>query len=145
MTPRSATVTEVARGLWAGVDVSASEEAAAVALGVCAHLRAALSRWVGLEGYRVLLLRALDLARVEHPVLTRLSCDGNDEQEIAAAVEAHGAAEVTAGMVALVEALIDLLGRIIGEEIAVELVKQAVATSPGRASITGTEGGRRDG
>ena len=43
---------------------------------------------------------------------------------IAAAVRAHGAAEVAAGMVALVATLIDLLGRIIGEEMAVRLVEE---------------------
>ena len=142
MTPRSATVTALARGLWAGGDLSAPEEAAAVALQVCVHLRAGLSRWVGLEGYRVLLLRALDLARAEHPVLTQLSCNGNEEQEIAAAVRAHGAAEVRSAMMALIATLIDLLGRIIGEDIAVELVKQAVVASPGKAPVTGTQGER---
>ena len=143
---RSATVTEVARDFWArdAVDVSAPEEVIAAADRICVQLQAGLVRWVGKEGYRALLHRVLELARVEHPALSRVSCNGSDEQEIAAAVRAHGTAEVTAGMVALVATLIDLLGRIVGEEMAVELVNQAVAASPRRASNTGTAGARND-
>ncbi|HEV2085326.1 MAG TPA: hypothetical protein VGR09_09600 [Gemmatimonadales bacterium] len=47
-----------------------------------------------------------------------------------AAVRAHSAAEVATGMVALVATLIDLLSRIVGEEMAVELVNQAVTRLP---------------
>ena len=144
MRQRSATVTEAARDFWARdtVDVSAPEEVIAAAERICVQLQAGLVRWVGTEGYRVLLLRVLELVRPEHPVLSRLSCTGSDEQEIAAAVRAHGAAEVTAGMVALVATLIDLLSRTVGEEMAVELVNQAVAASPHRASNTRTKGAR---
>lgn len=144
MTARSIAVTEVARSLWGGGagDVSAPEEATVVAQRLCVQLRVGLSRWVGFEGYRALLDRALEQVRSEHPVLSHLSCDGSDEEEIAAAVRAQGAAEVAAGIMALVATLIDLLGRIIGEEIAVGLVKQAVAASPPTPSAIGTEGGR---
>lgn len=144
MTQRSATVTEVARDFWArdAVDVSAPEEVIAAAERICVQLQAGLVRWVGTDGYSALLHRVLERVRAEHPALSRLSCNGSDKQEIAAAVRAHGAAEVTAGMMALVAALIDLLGRIVGEEMAVELVNQAVAASPRRASSTGTAGGR---
>ncbi len=144
MMQRSATVTEVARGLWErdAVDVGAPEEVIAAAERICVQLQAGLVRWVGTDGYRVLMHRVLELTRAEHPALSRLSCNGSDEQEIAAAVRAHGPAEVTAGMTALVATLMDLLGRIVGEEMAVELVNQAVAASPRRASNTGTAGGR---
>jgi hypothetical protein len=73
-----------------------------------------------------------------------MSCSGNEEQEIAAAVEALGAAEVTAGLIAMIATLIDLLGRIIGEDMAVELVKQAVV-SDSRGDPSGETGGGRDG
>jgi hypothetical protein len=75
-------------------------------------------------GYRALLDRALVLARAEHPALGSLSCYGGDEAMIAAAVRTHGATEVAAGMVALVSRLVELLGRIIGEEMALRLVEQ---------------------
>lgn len=144
MAQRSAAATEVARSFWArdAVDVSAPAEVTAEAQRICAQLQTGLARWVGSGGYRILVDRALAVARQEHPALGKISCNGNDREEIAAAVRVHGTAKLTAGIVALVATLIDLLSRIVGEEMAVELVKQAVAARPGRASNTGTEGGQ---
>ena len=132
MTQRSAAATEVARGLWqrAVGDSTTPEDVAVAATRMCTELRAGLTRWVGAMGYRALIDRALLLARAEHPALGGLSCHGGDEPVITAAVRAHTAAEVTAGMVVLVATLIDLLSRIVGEEMAVELVNQAVAQLP---------------
>ena len=128
----SPAATEVARRHWARAvgDTSTPEEVAAAAERTCTQLRAGLSRWVGTEGYRALIDRALLLARAEHPALGSLSCHGGDQPLTTAAVRAHNAAEVTAGIVALVATLIDLLSRIVGEEMAVELVNQAVARLP---------------
>lgn len=144
MTPRSAAATDAARRLWAGAagDTSAPEEVAAAAVRLCALLRAGLGRWVGAEGYRALLDRALGLARAEHPALGSLSCHRGDEPVTTAAVRAHGAAEVAAGMVVLVATLIELLGRIVGEEMAVRLVEQTGTPSPRGVVSTETEGGR---
>jgi hypothetical protein len=144
MTQRSAAATEVARGFWVrdAVNVSAPEEVTAEAERICAQLQTGLVRWVGSAGYRTLVDRALELVRPEHPALGKMSCNGNDGEEIAAAVRVHGSAELTAGIVAFVATLIGLLGRIVGEEMAVELVKQAVAASPRAASNMETGGGR---
>ena len=126
MTQRSSAATEVARGLWqrAVGDSTTPEDVAAAATRMCTELRAGLSRWVGAMGYRALIDRALLLARAEHPALSSLSCHGGDEPVTTAGVRAHSAAEVATGMVALVAALVELLGRIIGEEMAVRLVEQ---------------------
>jgi hypothetical protein len=126
MTHRSAAATEVARRIWqrAVGDSSAPEDIAAAATRMCTDLRAGLSRWVGAMGYRALIDRALLLARAEHPALGSLSCHGGDEPASSAAVRVHSAAEVATGMVALVAALVELLGCIIGEEMAVQLVEQ---------------------
>jgi hypothetical protein len=131
----SAAATEVARRHWAraGGDTSTPEEVAATAERTCTQLQAGLARWVGTEGYRALIDRALLLARAEHPALGSLSCHGGDQPLTTAAVRAHSAAEVTAGIVALVVTLIDLLSRVVGEEMAVQLVNQAMAASPRRA------------
>lgn len=113
--------------LWSRVagNVSESREVAEAAERMCTQLRLGLGRWIGVMGYRALLDRALGLARAENPALGGLSCHGGEEEaEVAAAVRAHGAAEVAAGMMAVVAVLIDLLGRIIGEEMAVRLVEQ---------------------
>ena len=132
MTQRSAAATEVAQALWARAarEATTPGEVAEAAERVCTQLRSGLGRWVGATGYRALLDRALGLARAEHPALGSLSCHGGGQPATTAAVRAHGAAEVTAGMVALVATLIDLLGRIIGEEMAVRLVEQTGIPSP---------------
>ena len=128
----SPAATEVARHHWARAagDTNTLEEVAATAERTCTQLQAGLARWVGTEGYRALIDRALLLARAEHPVLGGLSCHGGDQPATTAAVRAHSAAEVATGMVALVATLIDLLSRIVGEEMAVELVNQAVTRAP---------------
>ena len=126
MTQKPAAATKAARLLWERVasDTESPEEVAAAVERTCIQLRAGLGRWIGAMGYRALLDRALVLVRAEHPALGSLSCHGGDEQMIAAAVRTHGAAEVAAGMVALVAGLVELLGRIIGEEMALRLVEQ---------------------
>jgi hypothetical protein len=128
----SPAATELARRHWARAagDTNMLEEVAAAAERTCTQLQAGLARWVGTEGYRALIDRALLLARAEHPVLGGLSCHGGDQPATTAAVRAHSAAEVRAGMVALMATLIDLLSRIVGEEMAVELVNQAVTRAP---------------
>jgi hypothetical protein len=130
--PRSPAATEVARRHWARAagDTNTLEDVAAAAERTCTQLQAGLARWVGTEGYRALIDRALLLARAEHPALGSLSCHGEAEPVTTAAVRAHSAAEVRDGTVALVATLIDLLSRIVGEEMGVELVNQAVTRAP---------------
>jgi len=127
MTQRSAAATEVARRLWQRSvgDSTTPEDVAVAATHMCTALRMGLTRWVGAMGYRALIDRALLLARAEHPALGSLSCHGGDEPVNTATVRAHSAAEVATGMVALVSALVELLGRILGEEMAVCLVEQS--------------------
>ncbi len=135
--------TDVARRLWArGGGVTSSEDAGAATQRVCDDLRAGLSRWVGAEGYRALLDRALRLSTPEHPVLGSFSCHDGDALAAAAAARAHGAAELAAGIVALVATLTELLGRIIGEEMALQLVEQAGTPGPAAGSSTERRGGR---
>ena len=144
MTQVSAVATEAARQFWAhdGLDVGTPEEMAAAAEQGCARLRAVLTRWVGSEGYRALVDRALAQARAEHPAVTGLQCQGGDMVGVAAAVGAHSAAEVREGILALVARLIDLLSRLIGEDMATRLVEQAWAGGARPAASTVTEGVR---
>jgi len=144
MTPRSAAATEAARRLWSGATGGSATpgDVAAAATRLCNQLRAGLGRWVGGEGYRALLARAHNQTREEHPALGSLSCDRGDEPVTAEAVRAHGTAAAAAAIVALVAALIDLLGRIVGEEMAVRLVEQAGSPSPRGNLRPEIEGGR---
>lgn len=125
VTPESAAATEAARRLWAhGLEDAASGDVAVAGARVCTQLRIDLERWVGVSGYRALLDRALDQARPQHLPLRKLACTG-DAQEMVAAVRVHGEKKVAAGLVAMVAALIDLLGRVVGEAMAVQLVVQS--------------------
>jgi hypothetical protein len=94
---------------------------------ICGELSAGLSRWIGTDGYRALRGRALDEARSAHPVLDRMTCDGTDTDQIAAAIEAHGAAPVAVALEAFIASLIELLGRIVGDEMAAQLIESAGA------------------
>ncbi len=129
---RSAVAADAANGLWTGAVGSSRspEEVAAAADAICIRLRRDIGRWIGSEGYRVLLERALAEAIVECPALEGLSCLGGEEQATTAAVRAHGAGSVAAGFVKVVSVLIDLLGRIIGEPMAVRLAERTGETSP---------------
>ena len=144
MAQRSAAATEVARLLWvrAAGDASEPEEVAEAAERMCTQVRAGLGRWIGATGYRALLDRATAVARAEHPALGSLSCHGGDQPVTTAAVRANGAAEVAAGMVAAVAALVELLGRIIGEEMALRLVEKTDIPSPRGVVSTQSKGGR---
>jgi hypothetical protein len=144
MTSSSATATDAARNLWARFagDSTAPEDVAAAADRLCLQLRVGLRRWIGAEGYRALLDRALGLAQTKHPVLSNLSCLVGDEPVTAEAVRTLGAGAVAAGLVALVAALIELLGRIIGEAMAVRLVEQIGLPSPRGVLSTEADGGQ---
>ena len=140
MTQVSAVATEASRQFWAhdGLEAGAPEELAAAAEQGCARLRAVLTRWIGSEGYRALVDRALAEARAEHPAIAGLQCQGGDLVGVAVAAGVHSGAEVREGILALVARLIDLLSRLIGEDMATRLVEQAWAGAT-RPSA-GTEG-----
>lgn len=90
-----------------------------------------LSRWFGPFGYHALLTRALVKSRGEHRVLADVHVRSATEPWLAGLPEAaqlHGAEAATEGVATLLAALIDLLGRLIGEDLAVNLVSQALTS-----------------
>ena len=140
----TASAADTARRLWERRRGSATspEEVGAAAQRVCDELRVGLSRWVGAEGYRALLDRALVLSVTEHPVLNSISCHDGDVLAAVAAARSHGATQLATGIVTLVATLTELLGRIIGEEIAVQLVERAGTPSPPAGASTNSQRGR---
>ncbi len=131
MTPSSGT-TDAARRLWARLagDTHEPVEIARVAGQLGAQLRLGLGRWIGVDAYQALLERAAVTARTTHPGLDGVSCLGEDSAVTLAAVRVHGSAAVVDGLVALVALVIELLGRIIGQEMARHLVEQCGAPPP---------------
>jgi hypothetical protein len=106
------------------------------------ELAAELSRWIGPYGYHALLTRALASARATHPVLgaVRVAAPpGPSLDGLADAASAHGAAAVVEGYKAVLGALIDLLGRLIGEDLAVAFIDRTIlAIARDRADPTDT-------
>jgi hypothetical protein len=143
MTSIPAAAADAARRVWARAsgESPAPEEAGAAAERLCNRLRVGLSRWIGADGYRSLLDRAVRAARADHPVLGGLSCLGGegDEPGTAAALGAQSNGDLVEGMVALLATLIDLLSRIIGVEMAVRLVEQAGAEGPSPRRVVSTQ------
>jgi hypothetical protein len=142
----SAAAAETARAIWArAADAGGTpEEAVDAAERICAQLRDGLSRWVGAGGFRALLGRALRMVQPEHPALGSLSCLGEIEATRPGGARSHDAAEVGAGMTALVTTLIELLGRIIGDEMAVSLVERVGLPGP-RLVVTSEKKRARNG
>lgn len=128
-----------ARRHWAWVASGASTPTdVAVAVDrTVVQLRAGLSRWIGLPGYLTLMDRALRATITDHPALRNLSFDGGDEKATMLAVSQYGAAEVEAATVELVATVIELLGRLIGDEMALRLVEHWGDRA--RADVVGTD------
>ncbi|WP_411280970.1 hypothetical protein [Gemmatimonas sp.] len=145
MTRTNSTAGDVARRLWEQAarastyanpysNPHANDASGAAAMRLLSDLEVVLSRWIGSEGFRALLLNAARLTLPAHPVLsTVLTVDGvrGVPHDAPAANDA-----IASGVVALLEVLMQLLGRIVGDEMAVRLIDQAGAPSPrGTVSI----------
>lgn len=87
---------------------------------------------IGNDGCNALLVRALARTEANHPALTdirslnegAIHLDG-----VLTSVEAHGLAAVTAGIEALLAAVVEILGRLIGEDMATRLIDHDAAWS----------------
>lgn len=150
MRPGSTAATDVARRLWDRVATGAPgapdapETVAVTADRVYSQLNPTLGRWIGVEGFRALLDRALGLARTEYPVLRDLFFLGGEDPVITAAVRDYGAPSVVTGLIGTIAILIELLGRVIGLELALHLVGQV--GDPGARDLMQSESsGGRDG
>jgi len=121
----SPTSLQIARRLIAREDPRGAPEKVGAALQrAVARVSQTLSESMGEDGYNALVVRALARTEADHPALkkvVRLN-DGVHLDGIKASVEAHGAAAVTAAIEALLAALVDVLGRLMGEDMAVQII-----------------------
>lgn len=116
-------------------DGAAADPVAAVERAIQALSRE-LSRWFGPFGYHALLARALTEVRSESPSLAALRIHSALDPRLLGlpeAAQAHGADVALEGVATLLAALITLLGRLIGEDLAVNLVSNAMTNSRGDA------------
>jgi hypothetical protein len=109
-------------------------------LGVC--IPEGLSRWFGPYGALALVTRALTSARAKHAALAPVSVttDAPARAAVLAGIgesaRLHGSAAVIEGFVAWAAALSDLLGRLIGEDLASRLLRQCAVVADGLAMPT---------
>ena len=95
-----------------------------------ARVRANLCDSVGDDGCSALLARALARTESDHPALTDIRKLNNGIVHldgVVESVEAHGVAPVTAAIEALFATLVDVLGRLIGEDMAMKLLDHDLA------------------
>ncbi|MEP6780345.1 MAG: hypothetical protein ABJC26_10690 [Gemmatimonadaceae bacterium] len=120
-----------ARHLWdrtAGITKEGNPESDLADL-VLSAVATDLRRWVGAEGYSALQARATAMTINDHPVLKSISMleiadrtAPNDQR--------YSSDDYANGVVALLATMMELLGRIIGSDMAVQLMKQITQPSP---------------
>lgn len=117
----------------ASADV-ASEAIGAAADRVLRLLQANMSRWFGLEGFHVLLARALDRARPVHPPLAGVTLRLNGTRSAVRLLDglfddlkSSSPPQALDAAVAVIAALISLLGRLVGDDMAAQLVNQSAS------------------
>jgi hypothetical protein len=108
------------------------QTAARAAAAACDQLYRELSRWVGSDGCHALFTRALAQARTEYPALGQIQLRAGSEPYIdgvAETIMAYGDPATAEGLEAMLIHLIELLGRLIGEDMAMKLIERSVAAS----------------
>jgi hypothetical protein len=91
----------------------------------CARVSENVRDAMGDDGWNALLARAITQTESAHPVLSNIRRfnDGRVHLDrVVECVEANGAAAVTEAIEALFATLVDILGRLIGEDMAIRLI-----------------------
>lgn len=127
--PRIPDSVHTARRLLASDAPPAGEESqAAIAAALqqtCLRVCGNLSDSFGDDGCNALFARALARAEAQHPTLRELRRAGQDTihlEGVAGTAALHGVVPVSAAIEALLAALIDILSRLIGEDMARQMI-----------------------
>ena len=113
-------------------DRAGADTAARAAASACEHLYRELSRWVGPDGCHALFTRALAQAQVEYPALGQIQLRARSEPYIdgvAATIMAHGDAATAEALESMLVHLVELLGRLIGDDMAMKLIDRSLFAS----------------
>jgi len=106
-----------------------SGESTAAAERLIERVYAALARTFGAYGAQALLVRAIGRAGTDHPVLALVTVNAEPTSPmhgLAEAANVHGMQATSDGVVALLTALVQGLGRLIGDDLAVNLLEQTI-------------------
>jgi len=132
--PRGASARQIARRLIDGrrSERTGADGEARAAAGACDSLYRELSRWVGSDGCHALFTRALVQAATEFPALSKIQLRARSEPYIdgvAETIMAHGGDATAEALEALLVRLVELLGRLIGDDMAMKLIERSMAAS----------------
>ena len=129
---------EIARRLVAREVGSETDDAALLASidRVCGRVADSLTRWFGPYGALALLTRALARAQSVQPSLAEISVNRSASPSLngfADSAKAHGVQTTADGAIALLAVLTDLIGRLIGTDLALNLLEQSAphSSTPG--------------
>ena len=140
MTPLGAI--EVATQLWqeAVRDAAAPADCKAAAERLLAVIDAGLRRWIGAEGYAALLQRATTIAAPSHAALAQFAEIGLDVPQVPlgdAPPRVFTDAESAEAMIGLLVVMMDVLGGIVGTDMAIRLM--ALSGTPSPRGLAGPE------
>ncbi len=110
----------------------AGENPARAAAAACDTLYRELSRWVGPDGCHALFTRALADTRTEYPALAQIQLRARAEPYIdgvAETIMAHGDPATAEALESMLVRLVELLGRLIGDDMAMKLIERSLASS----------------
>jgi len=138
MTARDMAPTAVASRLWEAAAATCADApgTALVVDAVLVRVEAGLRRWIGAEGYAALLSRAVDQVLTAHPALAGIAELGTRAVESGTIVPHDDEARRHA-ILALLCTMMQHLGGIIGDNMAVRLFEQTI--SPSQRGIAGVE------
>jgi hypothetical protein len=112
-----------------------ADAAARAAVAACEQLYLELSRWVGRDGCHALFIRALAEARPEHAALGQIQLRPRSEPYIdgvAETIMAHGDLATAEALESMLARLVELLGRLIGDDMAKTLIDRTLGPSESR-------------
>jgi len=112
---------------------------ARAAAAACDHLYRELSRWVGRDGCHALFTRALSEARAENSVLEGIQLRARSDpyvDGVAETIMAHGDPATAEGLESMLVRLVELLGRLIGDDMSLKLIEGSLAPSQDSSGAT---------
>lgn len=115
-----------------GAEGGVGRTAGHAAFSACNDLYQNLSRWVGRDGCHALFTRALAEARSDYPLLEEIQVRPRSEpcvEGVTETIDAYGAAQTAEAIESMLAGLIELLGRLIGDDIAMKLIEESFPES----------------
>ena len=116
----------------------AADSDARAAAAAAEDLYRELSRWVGRDGCHALFARALAQGRLDYATLDRIELRPRSEPHldgVAESIMSSGEAAVAEALESMLVHLVELLGRLVGDDMAAKLIERSIA-APDRGSTT---------